>query len=68
MRKCRVQTARERKGLPFHPCKSVGVVEYAGFARAIDARIQCQCLSCYPDVTDERCACKWAFWLEDGAQ
>lgn len=68
MRKCRVQAARERKGMPFHPCKSVGVIEYAGFARAIDGRIQCRCLSCYPDVTDGRCACKWAFWLEDGAQ
>ena len=31
---CFVQRARERKGMPFHPCKSVGDIEYAEFARA----------------------------------
>ena len=31
MNACRVQTARERKGLPDFPCKSVGIVEYAYF-------------------------------------
>ena len=61
MKKCRVQTARERKGMPWHPCKSVGLVEYAGFARAIDERIACECLSCYPDVADNTCCCKW--WM-----
>ncbi len=65
MRRCRVQTARMRKGLPFHPCKRVGMVEYSGFAKAIDGRIACECLSCYPDVTDESCACRWAFSLTD---
>lgn len=24
---CRVQRARERKGMPLHPCKSVGIIE-----------------------------------------
>ena len=61
---CRVQSARARKGMPYHPCKPVGVVEYAGFAKAIDDRITCRCLSCYPDVTDEGCACAWEFTLE----
>ena len=64
MKKFRVQTARERKGMPWHPCKSVGLVEYAGFARTIDSRITCRCLSCYPEVSDESCACAWAFTLE----
>ena len=50
--------------MPLHPCKRVGVIEYAGFARAIDERITCRCLSCYPEVTDESCACAWAFTLE----
>ncbi len=68
MVKCRVQTARERKGMPFHPCKSVGCVEYAGFARTIDDRISCCCLSCYPDVTDESCCCKWEFTLKRGEE
>jgi len=60
---CRVQTARKRKGLPCHPCKPVGVVEYSGFAAAIDDRIVCRCLSCYPDITDETVCCAWEFTL-----
>lgn len=60
---CRVQDARRRKGMPLHPCKRVGLVEYAGFAREIDPRIECSCLSCYPDVRDARACCKWRFSL-----
>ena len=63
MVKCRVQTARERKGMPFHPCKDVGIIEYRDFAKTIDSRICCRCLSCYPDITDESCCCKWEFTL-----
>ncbi len=62
---CRVQTARTRKGMPLHPCAPVGLIEYGGFARAIDSRIACRCVSCYPDVTDENCSCKWEFRLEE---
>ena len=62
---CRVQRARERKGMPFHPCKAVGIIEYEGFARAIDDRITCRCLSCYPEVTDPSCCCKWQFALRE---
>lgn len=61
MNVCRVQAARERKGLPHHPCKPVAKIEYGGFAAEIDDRIQCKCLSCYPDVTDETCSCAWEF-------
>lgn len=61
---CRVQSARTRKGMPLHPCKSVGILEYSGFARAIDSRICCECVSCYPEVTDDTCACLWKFTLE----
>ena len=60
---CRVQAARQRKGMPFHPCKSVGIVEYSGFAKEIDDRFVCRCLSCYPDIADESCCCKWEFTL-----
>ena len=35
MTKCRVQAARQRKGLADYPCKSGGVVEYTDFARTI---------------------------------
>lgn len=60
---CRVQVARKRKGMEYHPCKSVGIVEYSGFAKAIDERIAAECVSCYPDVTDESCNCVWKFTL-----
>lgn len=62
---CRVQNARKRKGMELHPCKPAGVAEYEGFARTIDDRITCECISCFPDVTDESCSCIWKFTLED---
>ena len=62
---CRVQSARSRKGMPFHPCKSVGIIEYSGFAKGIDDRIECECLSCYPDIEDESCCCAWRFYLKE---
>ena len=60
---CRVQRARERKGMPFHPCKAVGIIEYSEFAKVIDSRFTCECVSCYPDITDISCCCKWRFVL-----
>ena len=60
---CRVQTARQRKGMPFHPCRSVGRIEYTGFAQTIDDRFTCECVSCYPEITDATCCCKWRFTL-----
>lgn len=62
---CRVQTARQRKNMGFHPCKSVGVIEYSKFAEIIDNRISCQCLSCYPDIEDNSCCCAWVFTLDN---
>lgn len=61
---CRVQTARRRKNMGFHPCKFVGVIEYSEFAKIIDNRISCKCLSCYPDITDNSCCCSWLFTLK----
>ena len=61
---CRVQAARSRKQMELHPCKSVGISEYSGFARTIDERITCECVSCYPDVTDSTCSCAWLFTLQ----
>lgn len=60
---CRVQTARKEKGMPYHPCKSVGIIEHADFAKVIDNRIECEAISCYPDTTDTTCACSWRFTL-----
>lgn len=64
-KECFVQEARAQKGMPYHPCKSVGILEYAGFAHTIDSRITCECLSCYPDITDSTCCCKWKFTLKE---
>ena len=63
MIKCRVQDARKRKGLEDYPCKSAGVVEYSSFARAIDARIQTECVACPPDDHPEGWFCAWKFRL-----
>ena len=62
--RCRVQEARKRKGMEYHPCKSVGIIEYSEFARTIDARIECECLSCFPDINDDSCCCSWKFTLK----
>jgi hypothetical protein len=63
MDECRVQSARRRKGLPEFPCKPVGRVEYSGFARAIDPRIETRCLGCPPDPEPRDWYCGWEFTL-----
>ncbi|MHB1154461.1 MAG: DUF6125 family protein [Eubacteriales bacterium] len=62
---CRVQNARKRKGMEFHPCKSVGIIEYTYFAKTIDDRFECEAVSCYPDITDDSCNCSWKFTLNE---
>jgi hypothetical protein len=61
---CRVQSARQRKGLPAFPCKTVGIVEYAEFARTIDPRITTRCIGCPPDPNPGYYWCSWEFSLE----
>lgn len=61
---CRVQSTRRRKGLPDFPCKEVGIVEYAGFARAVDPRIRTRCIACPPDPGPRDFYCAWEFALE----
>jgi len=65
---CRVQEARRRKGLADFPCREVGLVEYASFARTIDARIRTRCLSCPPDPASGEHACAWEFTLDRDAE
>jgi len=64
MNSCRVQEARKRQGLPDFPCKSVGIVEYSGFAKTIDPRIKTKCLTCPPDPHPPDVWCAWEFSLE----
>jgi hypothetical protein len=63
MNHCRVQEARNRKGLEDYPCKSGGLVEYSYFARAIDPRIRTECLGCPPDPHPKEWFCAWRFSL-----
>ncbi len=65
MTECRVQAARRRKNMPDFPCKSVGIVEYSGFAKTIDKRIKTKCLACPPDEADRDFYCGWEFSLDD---
>ncbi len=68
MNDCRVQSARKRKGLSDFPCKSVGIIEYTGFARTIDTRIQTRCISCPPDPHPETFFCAWEFTIEEDSE
>jgi hypothetical protein len=70
MRDCRVQSARKRKGLPDFPCKSVGIVEYAEFAKAVDPRIRTRCIACPPDDHPDDLWCAWEFTIpvEEGVR
>jgi len=59
---CRVQSARRRKQMPLFPCKSVGIVEYSGFARTIDSRLKAECIACPPDESaGNEFYCGWRF-------
>jgi len=64
MKTCRVQEARRRRGLPDFPCKSVGIVEYSTFAKALNPRIHTGCVTCPPDKCAEGGWCSWEFTLE----
>lgn len=59
---CRVQSARRRKQMPLFPCKSVGIVEYSGFAKTIDPKIKTECIACPPDESaGKEFYCGWRF-------
>ena len=62
MVECRVQQARQRKGLPLFPCKSVGLVEYTQFAHTVDPRIETTVVQAPPDAATS-CYCEWEFRL-----
>jgi putative methionine-R-sulfoxide reductase with GAF domain len=58
---CRVQQARDRKGLAPFPCRPVGEVEFASFARGVDPRIVSRCIVCPPDGRSADGWCEWEF-------
>lgn len=63
MNECRVQIARNRKGMPDYPCKSAGIIEYSTFAQTIDSRIQTEVIACPPDNHPIEWFCGWHFKL-----
>jgi len=65
MKSCRVQDARKKRGLADFPCKPVGIVEYSGFARTIDPRIETRCLTCPPDPHPSDLWCAWEFTIKN---
>jgi hypothetical protein len=65
MNECRVQLARNKKGLDDYPCKSGGLVEYTTFAETIDSRIKTEVISCPPDPHPEDYYCAWRFYMEN---
>lgn len=64
MNACRVQAARQKKGLEFFKCKPVGVVEYGNFAKTVDPRIKTRCIGCPPDEVPPEWHCCWEFTIE----
>jgi hypothetical protein len=64
MNSCRVQVAREKRGLGAFPCKSVGIIEYTEFAKVVDPRIRVNCLTCPPDEVPEGYWCAWEFTID----
>jgi hypothetical protein len=65
MNNCRVQYARNQKGLPDFPCKDVGLIEYKLFAKTIDPRIKAYCICCPPDPHPKDYYCAWEFTLKE---
>lgn len=64
MNKCRVQHARQKKGMEFFKCKPVGLVEYGKFAETIDPRIKTRCVGCPPDEVPAEWHCAWEFTID----
>jgi hypothetical protein len=63
MLECRVQKTRREKNLPDFPCKSVGMVEFSQFAKAVDPRIKTKCIACPPEPVGDF-YCGWEFIID----
>lgn len=58
---CRPQKARIRSGRGEFPCKPVGIAYFSKFAKAIDPKIEVECVVCPPDPHPENVWCRWKF-------
>jgi len=59
--RCRTQEARLNKGLEEFPCKKVRLGYLMNFAKALNSRVEVNCLVCPPDKHPEDLWCKWEF-------
>lgn len=61
--KCRTQETRLSKGLDEFPCKKVRFGYLKNFAKALNPKVEVNCLVCPPDKHPKDSWCKWEFTL-----
>jgi hypothetical protein len=61
--KCRTQETRLSKGLDEFPCKKVRFGYLKNFAKALNPKVEVNCLVCPPDKHPKDSWCKWEFAL-----
>jgi len=59
--RCRTQEARLDKGLSEFPCKRVRFGYLKNFAKALNPRVEVNCIVCPPDKHGKDVWCRWEF-------
>ena len=59
--RCRTQETRLSKGLSEFPCKKVRFGYLKNFAKALNPKVEVNCLVCPPDKHPKDLWCKWEF-------